>query len=191
MLGGSYFLIFVVCVSLFFGINSAFAQSSIVVTTDKASYTEGETILITGEVSQLLGGYALHLTVIHPDGSLVSIDQLTVGADKKFSTTLAAGGTLMDIAGTYTVTVQYRDNQNNVGETTFEFTTPQTEPEITLLEITIEEGIEIPGVGKSITINMIGAVQTVEIKITAEDGEIIDDTLTCMATSVGSCQVLG
>ncbi len=103
------------------GMAPAFGQSSVVVTTDKASYSEGETILVTGEVAQLLGGYALSLTVIAPNGNLVSIDQLTVGADKKFSTSLAAGGALMKIEGTYTVTVQYGDNKNNVGGTTFEF----------------------------------------------------------------------
>ena len=30
-------------------------QNSIVVSTDKTSYSEGETVLVTGEVSQLLG----------------------------------------------------------------------------------------------------------------------------------------
>ncbi len=103
------------------GMAPAFGQSSVVVTTDKASYSEGETVLITGEVAQLLGGYALSLTVIAPNGNLVSIDQLTVGADKKFSTSLAAGGALMKIEGTYTITVQYGDNKNNSATTSFEF----------------------------------------------------------------------
>ncbi|MEK0368486.1 MAG: PEFG-CTERM sorting domain-containing protein [Nitrosopumilus sp.] len=115
------------------GMTPAFGQSPVVVTTDKASYSEGETILVTGEVAQLLGGYALSLTVVAPNGNLVSIDQLTVGADKKFSTSLATGGALMKIEGTYTVTVQYGDNKNNVGETTFEFggstVTPPSEVE--------------------------------------------------------------
>jgi len=113
------------------GMAPAFGQGSVVVTTDKASYSEGETILVTGEVAQLLGGYALSLTVVAPNGNLVSIDQLTVGADKKFSTNVAAGGALMKIEGTYTVTVQYGDNKNNVGGTTFEFggSTPPSEVE--------------------------------------------------------------
>ena len=103
------------------GMTPAFGQSSVVVATDKASYSEGETILVTGEVSQLLGGYALSLTVTAPNGNLVSIDQLAVGADKKFSTELSAGGSLMKVEGTYTITVQYGDNKNNVGGTSFEF----------------------------------------------------------------------
>ena len=115
------------------GMAPAFGQSSVVVTTDKASYSEGETILVTGEVSQLLGGYAIGLQVFAPNGNIVSIDQLTVGADKKFSTTIAAGGGLMKVEGTYTVTVQYGDNSNNSATTSFEFggdsTTPPTEVE--------------------------------------------------------------
>jgi len=42
--------------------------------------------------------------------------------------------------------------------------------------ITVEEGIEVPGVGKTIQIKVIGAQQTVEIKIIAEDGEILFDS---------------
>jgi len=124
------------------GMAPAFGQSSIVITTDKASYSEGETILVTGEVSQLLGGYALALTVIAPNGNLVSIDQLTVGADKKFSTSLAAGGALMKIEGTYTVTVQYGDNKNNSATTSFEFggsttTPPSGEDESNVTDTTV------------------------------------------------------
>jgi len=115
------------------GIAPAFGQGSVVVTTDKASYSEGETILVTGEVAQLLGGYSLSVIVIAPNGNIVSIAQLTVGADKKFSTNVTAGGSLMKVEGTYTVTVQYGDNKNNVGETTFEFggstATPPSEVE--------------------------------------------------------------
>ena len=89
-----------------FGIAPAFGQSSIVVTTDKASYSEGDTILVTGEVSRLLGGFDLSLIVLAPNGNVVTIDQLNVGADKKFSTSLAVGG-LLKVEGTYTITVQY------------------------------------------------------------------------------------
>ena len=103
------------------GMAPAFGQNPIVVTTDKASYSEGDTILITGEVSQLLGGYALSVTVTAPNGNIVSIAQLTVGADRAFSTSIAAGGSLMKVEGTYTVSVQYGDNKKNSATTSFEF----------------------------------------------------------------------
>ncbi len=114
------------------GMAPAFGQGSVVVTTDKASYSEGETMLeITGEVAQLLGGYALSVRVVAPNGNLVSIEQLTVGADKKFSSSTTAGGPLWKSEGTYSVLVQYGDNKNNSGTTSFEFggstMTPPTE----------------------------------------------------------------
>ena len=103
-------------------------KNSIFVQVDKASYSEGEIILVTGEVVQLLGGYALSLTVIAPNGNLVAIDQFTVGADKKFSATISAGGALMKTKGTYTVTVQYGGNKNNSATTSFEFGKSEKEP---------------------------------------------------------------
>jgi len=113
------------------GMAPAFGQSSLVVTTDKASYSEGDTVEITGEVAQLLGGYALSVRVVAPNGNIVSIEQLTVGADKKFSSSTTAGGPLWKSEGTYTVLVQYGDNKNNSGTTSFEFggstMTPPTE----------------------------------------------------------------
>jgi len=122
------------------GMTPAFGQSPIVITTDKTSYSEGETILITGEVSQLLGGYAISIRVIAPNGNIVFIDQLTVGADSKFSTSVAAGGSLMKIEGSYKVLVQYGDNKNNSATTSFEFggstATPPSEVEEVISEVT-------------------------------------------------------
>ena len=103
------------------GMAPAFGQSSIVITTDKPSYSEGDTVLITGEVTRLLGGFGLTVTVTSDLGNRVFIDQLTVGADKKFSTSMSAGGSLMKNEGTYTVSVQYGDNKINSATTSFEF----------------------------------------------------------------------
>ena len=94
-------------------------QDSIVVTTDKASYSDGETILITGEVQDLYG-IPVSIIIKSPSDDLVSILQVNVGADKKFSIELNAGSTLMNISGTYTITAQY-GNTNRSAETSFEF----------------------------------------------------------------------
>jgi len=95
-------------------------QNSIVVTTDKASYSEGETIVITGEVMNLYSGTPVSVIVKAPNGNLVSIAQITVGVDKKFSTEVTAGGALMKSIGAYTVTVQY-GTENRSATATFEF----------------------------------------------------------------------
>ncbi len=102
------------------GMTPAFGQiqDSIVVTTDKASYSEGEIILITGEVRDLLSGTPVSL-IVKNDLAIVFLAQLTVGADKKFSTEFSAGGT-MKTEGTYTIEVTY-GNASRTAETTFEF----------------------------------------------------------------------
>ncbi|MGV7226444.1 MAG: PEFG-CTERM sorting domain-containing protein [Nitrosopumilus sp.] len=93
-------------------------QNSIVVTTDKSSYSEGELILVTGEVRDLYSGTPVSL-IVKNDNAIVALAQLTVGADKKFSAEIAAGGT-MKTAGTYIVEVTY-GTQNRVATTSFEF----------------------------------------------------------------------
>ena len=104
------------------GIAPAFGQiaDSIVVTTDKASYADGDTILVTGEVRELLSGYPVSLRVIAPNGNLVTVAQIDVGSDKKFSTELTAGGALMRSEGTYTIEVLY-GTQSRISQTTFTF----------------------------------------------------------------------
>ncbi|MCH8914544.1 MAG: PEFG-CTERM sorting domain-containing protein [Thaumarchaeota archaeon] len=94
-------------------------QDSIVVTTDKASYSEGEIILITGEVRDLLSGVPVAIMVVSPNNNIVTIAQVTVGVDKKYSTEITAGGT-MKMEGTYKVSVTY-GNESRTAETTFEF----------------------------------------------------------------------
>jgi len=104
------------------GMTPAFGQiqSSIVVTTDKTSYSEGETILVTGEVRELYSGTPVSVIVTAPNGNIVTIAQVTIGADKKFSTEVTAGGVLMKAEGSYTVAVQY-GTPNRSAETSFEF----------------------------------------------------------------------
>lgn len=118
---------------------------SIVVTTDKASYSEGETIVITGEVRDLYSGTPVSVIVKAPNGNLVSISTAEFSADKKFSNVLTAGGSLMSTSGTYTVTVQY-GTVNRSATVSFEFgevSSPVQTESIAVTEIidpiTIEE----------------------------------------------------
>jgi len=104
------------------GMAPAFGQilEPISVTTDKTSYADGETIMVTGEVKERLSGVPVSLRVIAPNGNIVTVAQIDVGSDKKYSAELTAGGALMRQGGTYTVTVLY-GTENRVAETTFEF----------------------------------------------------------------------
>jgi predicted secreted protein with PEFG-CTERM motif len=117
----SVFALFAIMIASI-GMAPAFGQivQPIVVTTDKTSYSEGESIMVTGEVSELLFGYAISIMTIAPNGNVVSIDQVMVGSDKTFSTELSAGGMLMKQSGEYTIQVLY-GTENRTAETTFTF----------------------------------------------------------------------
>ena len=104
------------------GIAPAFGQiaDSIVVTTDKPSYEDGDKVLVTGEVRELLSGYPISLIVTAPNGNKVTFAQIDVGPDKKFSHEFTVGGPLMRSEGTYTIAVLY-GTESRTAETTFTF----------------------------------------------------------------------
>jgi predicted secreted protein with PEFG-CTERM motif len=104
------------------GSGSAFAQLDvpIVVTTDKESYEDGETIVISGQVRELLSGFPVSLQVIAANGNLVTIEQLDVAADKTFGIEITGGGPLWRSAGDYTIKVLY-GTETRTAETTFQF----------------------------------------------------------------------
>ena len=104
------------------GLAPAFGQLTgpIVVKTDKASYVDGDIVVVSGEVKDLLSGTPVTLQVIAANGNIVTIEQLDIGADKKFSTEITAGGGLWKSAGTYTIKVLY-GTESRTANTTFEF----------------------------------------------------------------------
>jgi len=116
----------------------------ITVTTDKSLYYEGETIVISGEVSEILYGYAVSLLVTGPNGDVILIDQLKVDQNKKFQTEITAGGQLMNEtgSGTYTVSVLYA-TQNRTDETTFQYIS--SNPPADIASVSIPQGTSVPG----------------------------------------------
>jgi len=101
------------------GVAPAFGENGIIiVNTDKPSYSDGDIILISGEIKNMVPGDQLSIIIQSPNGNLVALDQLTVGTDNQFSTEIKVGGKLMKIEGTYTIKIQYRDHS---ATTSFEF----------------------------------------------------------------------
>jgi predicted secreted protein with PEFG-CTERM motif len=94
-------------------------NESIIVTTDKSSYLEGEMISISGEIKNIALGNQLSIVIQAPNGNRVALDQITVGSDKQFSTEIKLGGKLMKQEGTYTIKVT--QDKNNQVTTSFEF----------------------------------------------------------------------
>lgn len=94
--------------------------SGINVKTDKESYNDGDTVVISGQVRDLLSGTPVSLQVFAANGNLVTIEQIDISPDKTFTKEISAGGSLWKSKGTYTVKVLY-GTKSRTAETTFEF----------------------------------------------------------------------
>ncbi len=85
-----------------------YAQGALEVMTDKTSYTDGETVQVTGQVGQILRGFPVALQVLAPPphNNIVQVEQLTVAGDGTFAADIVAGKQWRT-AGDYTVMVYY------------------------------------------------------------------------------------
>lgn len=96
------------------------SYSSVTVTTDKLSYGDGDKIVISGSTRDNIFGTPITVEIINPMGNVVKIDQVELGSDSTYSTTLTAAGSLWKDAGTYQVLVQF-GTKDRTAETTFQF----------------------------------------------------------------------
>ena len=93
---------------------------TISITTDKQSYNQGDTIVISGTVSNYIANTLVNIRIIDPIGNLVKVDQVDLGSDRTFSTSITATGALWQEAGTYQVKTQY-GSLNTTAITIFQF----------------------------------------------------------------------
>ena len=128
------FTLYAIIIVSIIGGGSAFAQtedlalsqtddlslSGINVKTDKESYNDGDTVVISGQVRDLLSGTPVSLQVFAANGNLVTIEQIDISPDKTFTKEISAGGSLWKSKGIYTVKVLY-GTKSRTAETTFEF----------------------------------------------------------------------
>ena len=100
---------------------TAFAETSIIsVQTDDNNYDEGDTILISGAVTVIIGDTPVTLQLFK-QGNMVQVAQFAVAQDGNFSHTIIAEGSQWKNEGEYTVKVVY--GEDNIAETSFNFTT--------------------------------------------------------------------
>jgi hypothetical protein len=91
------------------------------IVTDKASYYNGETVLVTGVVSPApnASGSNIAVTIVGPNGAIVDADQFSVLYNSGvFSGTFTTGGPLYSMNGTYTVAAHYNDQ---IASTQFQY----------------------------------------------------------------------
>ena len=119
----------------------AFGENeSVTVSTDKSSYSEGEKILVSGEITYLALGNQLTIRIASPNG-VAHVGQMEVGSDKKFNTEINPSGQYWKKSGTYTILItQDNDNQATIS---FEFSgitsVPEKMQDSTIEDSTIED----------------------------------------------------
>jgi predicted secreted protein with PEFG-CTERM motif len=75
--------------------------------TDLPSYSQGDTVVMTGHVRDIQNNTAVTLRVFNSLKNLISVAQLTPSVDGSFTKTFLATGPLWKDAGTYTLLAQY------------------------------------------------------------------------------------
>ena len=146
----------------------------IVIQTDDNNYDEGETIVISGDVSTVVAGEPITLQIFY-EGNVVYIAQINVAKDGSFTQTVIAEGTFRN-SGEYTVRAFYG---GEISETFFDFTSKKGDQLITEIfevdandkgtfdvEYTIKGGIV-----KDIRVNSDNFSLEIEIE-SFDDGEI-------------------
>jgi len=150
-------------------------SGKIVINTTKTDYLPGGSILILGTTND--ENSLLLMALTDPDGKLVK--EIETFSDKKGKITEDSFRIPSDgKPGTWEIKAKSGSN----------FATMKIEVLATLLEgliVFVEEGDDLSGFGKSITIKVVGAQQTVEIDIISPDGDILT-TLSSAASSQGT-----
>ena len=164
-------LITSIAVSPTFGENE-----SIVVSTDKSSYSENDVISIYGEIKYIALGDQISLIVQAPNGNIVQLDQMTVKSDKKFSAEINPNGPYWKTPGMYKITIT--QNENNQATAYFEFT-GITSPSVNE-EVVAEEG----AVEESEVVAEEGAVEVIVEVIAEESEEVVITDSIITATSI-------
>jgi len=156
------------------GVSSVFGENgSVIVSTDKPSYFDGDIILVSGEIKYTALGDQLSLIIQAPNGNIVQLDQMTVGSDKKFSTEINPNGPYWKTPGIYEITIT--QDENNQATISFEFTgvtSMSVNEEVEVEEVEVEE-VEVEEV----------EVEEVEVEeVEVEEVIAIDSIIT--ATSI-------
>ncbi len=117
-----YFVLSIVIAALFFTSMTAFGEGQLIfVETSQNAYEEGETIVVSGNVTSIIAGEQVSITIFR-EGNLVDIAQVQVAQDGKFTSTFKAQGPLWQKDGNYIVRAFYG---KTTIETSFEFYSKQ------------------------------------------------------------------
>ncbi len=117
--------------------NTIFTSGSawqITVTTDKASYSNGDKITISGMSRDYIPKMPISIIIRNPIGNIVYINQVDLNTNKTYSDTISTGGVLWQLAGAYNISVQF-GGQDRIAQTSFEFSGSGVLPQSNILTI--------------------------------------------------------
>ena len=152
------------------GTTTVFGENeSVIVSTDKSSYSANDVILISGEIKYIALGNQLSLIIQSPNGNIAYIGQMTVNSDNQFSTEINPGGSYWKIPGTYTI--QITQNENNQANTSFEFkgitNVPENELEQNIMEdIVTDDPVIIYSIVTATTLTIQESTDLISYEIT-------------------------
>ncbi len=141
-------------------ITPVFAQDSesITIDTNKETYTQGDTIVVFGEVKKMIGGLSGVTMQIYNAGNLVFVAQPQLANDGTYAESIFASGKLWQTNGVYLVRVFY--TEEIVTETNFQFyNTAQTVDPSSILSVNIPNASEVFDVGYAITTGEVTDIQ--------------------------------
>ena len=138
---------------------TAFAEGSLIsVETNDNNYSEGDIILISGNVSTVIGDTQVTMQLFQAD-NLIEIAQIKVSQDGNYSHTVITQGPLWKNQGTYMIKVTYGEGNN--AETLLEYT-----PKSNIIETTEDFEVDIED-GGTFDIKYIirgGTVENIEVE---------------------------
>ena len=109
-------------------LGTAYADDSLIsVVTSADTYNEGETILISGNISTIIGQTQVTLQLFYNE-NLIDVAQIEISKDGNYSHTIIAQGPSWSNPGEYLVKVVY--GESNIAETSFNFV-----PKSAILEV--------------------------------------------------------
>ena len=133
----NYRIFYGVIFLLMISVGAVFAQESLIsVQIDDNNYDEGDTIVVSGKVTTIIGNTPITLQLF-ADDNLVDVAQIVVAQDGGYSHTIIAEGPLWKKQGNYVVRVSY--GEGNIAETEFGFT-PQSESMTTTTNFEVDAG---------------------------------------------------
>ena len=137
-----------------------FAQDSesITVSLNKETYTQGDTIVVFGEVKKMITGLPGISMQIYHGGNLIFVAQPQLANDGTYAESIFASGKLWETNGTYLVRVFY--TEEIITETNFQFyNTAQTIDPSSILSVNIPNASEVFDVGYAITTGEVTDIQ--------------------------------